>query len=340
MHGGQTTTIYLLTDGPDDLLSRRQRRGRVNLACEGDEVASFTVAGMRNGRIAVHVHIPNTVPSGRRAGIVATLEVEPATFLTDSRELRIVPPPPPYVGTEPPSQFDFARSTSLLVEVGRKASAEIHTDARNDILDRPVDPAWTQAACDVPGVYVAIRGPRDGVASAEIHAGSGAVPETEGTVTVNLNLRDGTTLSTARPFKIVPARERRPRSGVQTIQVPAYEVFRVWRSAPEDSPEALTWSRLPGLWNEERVGHWEMNRDQLYLYVNMDERQFQAERLRLNRRFDESRAQRLADRHVAYLAFHMFQLYEQSRRETHIESNRNLATLRTTKKEPLAIPTP
>ncbi|MCY4447675.1 MAG: hypothetical protein OXE02_02360 [Chloroflexi bacterium] len=280
MHTGQTTTVDLLTDGPDDLLSRRQRRGRINLACDGDEVASFAVAGMRNGRIAVHVHIPSTVPSGRRARIVATLEVEPATFLTDSRELRIVPPPPPYIGTEPPTRFDFARSTPLSVEVGRKASAEIHTDARNDILDRPVNPASIQAVCHTSGVYVAIRGPRDGMASAEIHAGSGALPGTEGTVTVDLSLGDGTTLSTSRPFMIVPARERRPRSGVRIIQVPAYHVHRVWRVAPEDTPESLTWAGLPGLWNEERVGHWEMNRDQLDLFVNMDEGQFQSERLR------------------------------------------------------------
>ncbi len=248
MYSGQTSTIYLMTDGPDNLLSRNQRRGRINLACEGDQVASFVVAGVRNGRIAVHVHIPNTVPSGRRARIAATLEVEPATYLTDSRNLRVVPPPPPYTGIEPPTLFAFARSAPLLVEGAGRASAEIHTDARNDILDRPINPASIQAVCDIPGVYVAVRGPRDGVASVEVHAGSGGISETEGTVTATLSFEDGTTFTDSRPCKIIPARERRPRSGVRTIQIPAYQVIRVWRVVPEDSPEALTWTDLSGLW--------------------------------------------------------------------------------------------
>ena len=312
MHSGQATTIYLLTDGPDNLLSRRQRGGRINLACEGDEVASFGVGSMQNGRIAVHVYTPTTVPSGRRARIVATLQVDPATFLTDSRDLRIVPQPPPYVGTEPPTGFDFASNKPLPIELGRRSRAEIHTDARNDILDRPINPATVQVACDIPGVYLAIRGPKDGVATTELHAGSGAILGTEGMVTAILTFEDGTTFTTSRPCEIVPVREHEPRSGVRPIQVPAYQIIRVWRVAPDSEPDAWTWTAFSNPWNAERVGRWEMNGDELHLYVNMDEHQFLTERSRLIHRFGDSHAARLTDRHVAYLAFHLFQLHEQN----------------------------
>lgn len=320
IRSGETTTIYLLTDGPDDLFSRRQRRGRINVTCEGEEIASFSIAEMQRGRVPVHVRVPGTVPSGRRARMIATLEVEPATYLTDARDLRVVPPPPPYVGAEPPTRFEFTRNTPWTIEAGRRASAEILTDARNDILDRIVNPASIQASCDIPGVFVAVRGPRDGVANAEAHAAPETEPDAEGVISVTLSFEDGTTFTTARPCKTTPAREREPRPGVQTTPIPAYQIVRVRRVAPENAPEAWTWTAFPNPWTDERVGKWEMNGDELFLYVNMDERQFRTERSRLNRRFGDDYAQRLADRHVAYLAFHLFQLHEQSEaRNTHQE---------------------
>ena len=311
IHRGETKTIYLLTDGPDNLLSRRKKSGQISLSCEGEEIASFTVAGMNKGRIALHVHIPNTVPSGCSTRINATLRVEPWTYLTTSRELRVVPPPPPYIGIDPPTQFEFATGTPLVIESERNASAEIHTDATNEVLERAVNPASIHTDCDISGVFVTVRGPRDGKARAEVHAGPEAAPETEGHISVILSLEDGTTFTTSRPCKIISAKEHKPRSGVQKTSIPSYEIVRVWRTAPENEPKALTWTDLSTSWNEDRVGNWEMNGDELHLYVNMDERQFLKERLRLNRGFDEGYAQMLADRHVAYLAFHLFQLHEQ-----------------------------
>ena len=86
IQSGLATTVYLLTDGPDDLLRRRQRRGQLNVVCDGDEIASFDIAEMQMGRVPVHVQVPGTMPSGRRARMIATLEVEPATYLTDTHD--------------------------------------------------------------------------------------------------------------------------------------------------------------------------------------------------------------------------------------------------------------
>lgn len=311
MQSGETKTIQLLTDGPDNLLRRQKKRGQISLFCEGEEIASLKVAGMQGGRISLQVHVPNTVLPGRRTRIAATLEVKPATYLTAFRDLRVVPPPPPYVGTEPPTHFEFAKNAQLDIESGRRASAEIRTDARNDILDRAVNPASINAECDVPGVTVAVRGPRDGKVRAEAHAGGETAPEAEGLITAYLEFEDGTSFTTSRPCKIVPTKSRKPRSGAKKTPIPAYQVVRVWRTAPENEPEAVTWATLSTSWDEDRVGKWELNGDELYLYVNMDESQFRKERSRLNRRSNEAYAQRLADRHVAYLAFHLFQLHEQ-----------------------------
>lgn len=312
VQSGESTMVYLLTDGADDLLSRRQRRGRLSVASGGEEIASFTVADIHGGRLPVHVRVPSSIPSGRRAPMVATLEVEPSTYLTDSRELRVVPPQPPYVGEEPLTRFEFTRASPITVEIGRRASGEISTNARNDILDRTFNHAIIRANCDIPGVSVAVRGPKDGVAHAEVYAASDLEPDLEGIINVTLDFEDGTAVSTSRPCKIVPTRQHEPRPGNQTAPIPAYQIIRVWRTVPENQSEGVTWDEFPTRWNEDKIGIWEMNGDELYLYVNMDERQFRTERSRLTRRYDDNHTQRLTDRYVAYLAFHLFQLHEQS----------------------------
>lgn len=121
MVSGQQTTIYLITDGPDDLLTRRRKRGDLQLMIEGDDVGRFNIGDIQGGRIPVHVSIPDSANSGQGGRIVASLEMQPATFLTDSREIRIVPQPPPYVGLEPPTKFEFAKDTTMNIELGRRA---------------------------------------------------------------------------------------------------------------------------------------------------------------------------------------------------------------------------
>ncbi len=315
LRSGEAKTIYLITDGPDDVLSRSRRRARIDIACESETVANFSIGGMKDGRIPVYVRVPTDAVSGRRQRIDARLELEPATYLTDSREVRVVPPPEPYSGNDPPTRFQFARSNAMKVEAGDGASAEIHTDATNDVLFRAVSPASLEATCDIPGIRVAFRGPRDGIARAEVNASNDAVPGVEGIVTVTLSFEDGTFFTTERPCRVVEARERSPHSGDQRDPVPAYHVLKVWRDAPDNQSEALTWERFPNAWDDKRVGSWEMNGEELHLFVNMDERQFREERNRQGRgTLGTSYTDRLTDRHVAYLAFHLFQLHFQSQR--------------------------
>jgi len=312
---GEHTAFYLITDGPDNLLSRQNRRGNLNIAIEGDNVVSFHFNGndLRNGRIPIHVVVPNSATSGQGGRIIASLEIAPDTLLTAARDMRVVLPPPPYVGIDPPTKFEFARNTTMAVESGRRSAAEIHTDARNDLIIRAVHPAHVSGFVDIANVFVSIRGPRDGVARLEVNAGSDSTIGDEGHITARLVLDEGTTFETTRPVNIIAAQPHPPGSGTQSASVPAYQLKRVWQRLPEGNTDDITWDQL-GNYHADKVGHWEPNGEELWLYINMDEQQFQSERLKWGRRFGEGTADRLVDRYVAYIAFHLFQLYDCSQR--------------------------
>jgi hypothetical protein len=283
---------------------------------EGDNVANFyfNENDMRNGRIPIHVVVPGAVGSGHGGRIVASLEIAPNTLLTDAREMKIVPPPQPYLGIDPPTKFEFAKNTIMIVELGGRSVTEIHTDARNDLITRAVHPAQIQGFTDIPNVFISVRGPRDGVTHLEVNALTDATVGAEGLITARLTLFDGTTFTITRPIKLIAPQTHTPSPGTQVAPVPAYQLKRVWQRVPEDATDGISWNEVS--YNADRVGDWEPNSDELWLYVNMDERQFQSERLRWGRRLGESTSERLVDRYVAYLAFHLFQLYEHSQKAT------------------------
>jgi hypothetical protein len=257
--------------------------------------------------------------NGQGGRIAASLEIPPDTVLTTAREIRVVPPPPPYLGIDPPTQFEFARKTVMTAEVGRRSVAEIHTNARNDLITRAVHPAYMSGSADIVDMFVSIRGPRDGVAQLEVNAGSNAEVGAEGYITARLVLDDGTVLETTRQVKVIAAQSHPVSTGSQRASVPAYQLKRVWRQPPEGNTDDITWDNVSN-YHPGRIGHWEPNGDELWLYVNMDESQFQAERVRWGRRFGESASDRLTDRYVAYIAFHLFQLYDSSQKSLSADS--------------------
>jgi len=311
MIGGDQTTIFLITDGPDEILIRRRRRGSLSLAIEGDRVGSLYVGDMHNGKIPVRVIIPSESTSGQSGRIIASLKVGPHTLLSDTREIRIMPPPPPYVGAEPPTRLKFAKETNMRIEVGRKSVTQAHTDARNDLLTRAIGPASIQGFTDVPGVFISVRGPRDGVAHVEVSTDTNASVGAEGIIGVRLVLSDGTEFTTTRAITLIAFAPQTPSPGKEEAQNPAYKVLRVWQEVPEDATDSISWATKEN-YDNDKVGHYELNGDALWLYINMDERQFQLERLRWRKTFGEGTSQRLIDRYVAYLAFHLFQMYDHS----------------------------
>ena len=71
----------------DDLLNRARRRASIDVANQSEEVATFSTGDMKHGRIPVYVRVGEDVLSSRRQRIVASLALEPATYLTDSRDM-------------------------------------------------------------------------------------------------------------------------------------------------------------------------------------------------------------------------------------------------------------
>jgi hypothetical protein len=120
---GDHTIIYLITDGPDDLLYRQRRRGGLALTIEGNNIANLYANEnqVHGGRIPVHIAVPDSVKSGQVGKIVASLEMAPDILLTDVREIKIVPPPPPYIGIDPPTKFEFVKNTTMTVELERRS---------------------------------------------------------------------------------------------------------------------------------------------------------------------------------------------------------------------------
>ena len=320
---GDSSVVYLLTDAPDDFFTRERRPAQLRVEPEASDIASVSLGQMREGRIAINIRVPSTAQVGRITRLVATIDFPPSTFLTDAREMKVIAPPPPYRGVDPPTEFEFARTSLLNVEIGRKATAEINTNAPNDILTRVFEPAQLAPSCDVPGVFVSIRGPRDGVAQLNVKASPDAIAGSTGSITAVLALSDGARLATTRPCTLIAAKDKGQGEGSQRTPVPAYKLERVWRELPADMPRAVTWNRFETPYTADKVGHWEMNGDDLWLYINMNERQFETEQLRWGRQFGEGYATRLRDRYVAYMAFHLFQLYDLSQSSPQHSSNQD-----------------
>lgn len=310
---GELTTLYLLTDAPDDFFTREHRPGQIRIDADVERLISASIGPSQQGRIAVTIRAPSTSPVGQTTRATATLDFPPSTFLTDSREIKIASPPPPYQGVDPPTKFEFSRSSTLKVELGKKSTAEVSTNARNDILTRAYQPAEVRAVSSVSGVYVTIRGPRNGSAHVEVTAAPDAIAGATGPVTAELALADGSVMTTSRQCTLESSHARNEGTGSQRTPIPAYRLERVWREPPSDLPDAPTWNSFATPYTEEKVGHWEMNGEELWLYLNMNERKFEAEQVRWARQFGENYSTRLRDRYIAYLAFHIFQLHDRGR---------------------------
>ncbi len=320
IESGKSTTFFLQTDGPDDLLGRRRRSAQIK--CEGDGTSAFSVGDITHGRVAVRMDVPSSVQPGHRERLVATLDLPPSTYLSDTRQMRVVPPAKPFVGTDPPTVFQFARDSEMSLVIGGKSTADIKTDAPNDILDRPVGAAIVEAECDIPGTHIAFAGPNNGILGVQVHSSSETSIDSQGVLTVTLKLPNGDSFDTSRPCRTAAPNENGGRRGEKKPPVPAYQVIPVWKSAPPDDPDAVTWSSFTNPWDEAKIGSWEKNGEELHLFVNIDESQFSKEKIRLRKgRLGPAHVDRQTNRYQAYVAFHLFQLHDQPESQNRASSS-------------------
>ena len=306
---GGRSTIDIVTDAPNNLLTRRRHRARLGLRVDGDDVVSLRSTDLRDGRLGVTVTAATDARSGATCTIVATLEGDGGLYFKTSRKSVIQSPPPPYIGNDPPTTLRISsRGGVVQFRQGSDTRVAVETDCQDDALTRPSDPAVFTVDCEVPGVHMtARRGPRRGVIEAVFRIDDDA-PLVEGDskhLSATLTLTDGTqmtdTLTVLVTQRQVPGAA--PRGSAETT-VPNYALIDVWREQPEDQPEATVWEDVG--WDGSNVGKYEVSNDKLLLFINMDHTPLSAERRRRLRKSGERKARRVETSYQAYIGHHMY----------------------------------
>ena len=326
---GKTSVVDIRTDGPDDIFTRTRRRARLTLEPLGDQVVTLQAGSLHNGRMGVTVAASEDVQPGAGCQLRAVLEMDGGVYFATQRPLQITPPPPPYIGQDPPTKLAIAtRAGVVRLRRGATSRVTVETDCRDDLLSRPSAAARFEIEVTIPAVRLeARRGPHRGVLEAFLHTPpseilpSGDAPQE--TITACLTLADGTILEDTRPCLVVDPPPANPGDGTKKRPQANYRIIEVWRNNPIDQPDAMTWDDVDVTWDETHVGKYDLTRDDngndlLLLYLNMDNQDLRQERERCLRRQGEVATRRLEVHYKAYIGYH---LWLQSQEESGIDED-------------------
>jgi hypothetical protein len=131
-------------------------------------------------------------------------------------------------------------------------------------------------------------------------------------------MADGMVLEDSKPCIVVSP----PTPGRQQGQAPEhrsnYKLIDVWRQPPLDRPDSKIWDDLG--WDESYVGKHELvpdpaneDKELLLLYVNMDNGELSKTKERYVRRLGEPATRRLEIHYKAYIGYHLWLHFEQTR---------------------------
>ena len=320
LQAGERRVVDIITDGPNDMLTRKKRKGRLTLEAVGDQVVALRSGSLHDGRMGVTITASEDGSTGAACQIRAVLEMDGGVFFVTQRPLQIVPPPPPYVGQEPPTTLAImARRNRVRLRRGVTSQVTVETDCRDDLLSRPTDTAIFEVSTTLPGVLMtARRGPHRGLIEAFLHTSDSVQPSGDGsqdTITARLTLSDGSVLEDTKPCVVVEPPPPNQERGTKKRPQANYKIIEVWREPPADQPNAMTWDELD--WDKTAVGKYDLTRDQeandlLLLYVNMDNGDLRRERERRLRSAGEGSTRRLDVRYKAYIGHHLW-LHSQQR---------------------------
>jgi hypothetical protein len=319
---GRQRVIDIVTDGPDDLLTRRRHRGRLTLEAVGGQFVTMRAGQLHEGRMGVTITVSADATIGARCQIRCALEMEGGVYFPPSqRPCEVAPPPPPYVGIEPPSKLEIvaAKGRSVRLRQGRLSRVLVRSDCRDDLLSRAQNPGRFAMNCSVSGcVMEARRGPHRGEIEAYLQVPERVTAETTGNLTARLIMADGMVLEDSKPCIVVSP----PTPGRQQGQAPEhrsnYKLIDVWRQPPLDRPDSKIWDDLG--WDESYVGKHELvpdpaneDKELLLLYVNMDNGELSKTKERYVRRLGEPATRRLEIHYKAYIGYHLWLHFEQTR---------------------------
>lgn len=324
IQAGEGRVIDIITDGPDDMFTRRNRRASLTLEVIGEQIVTMRYGLLHSGRMSVTVTSASNARIGATCQLRAVLEMNGGVYFATHRPCQIVSPRPPYLGQEPPTKLAIvARGNLVRLKRGATTRVAIETDARDDLLSRKNDPAHLELNCAIPDILtVARRGPRRGLIEVFLDTPSHVLSNGKsphGSITARLHLADGTVLEDTKPCTIVEPPPEGVETGTKKRREANYKIIEVWRAAAPERPNAITWDRWG--WNETYVGKYEITHDQegndlLLLYINMDNEDLRHERERRLRSSGESAANRLDIRYKAYIGYHLWLCSQQKPQST------------------------
>jgi hypothetical protein len=232
---GVPTRLDLVTDGADRALRPARVRKMVNSS--SSLVRPQLVSG-QDGRWRVDISVDPAAPIGLQADLDAIMTIEGVWTLstTQHAQLRVVPPPPPYVGIHPPTVFRIRNSEgNVLIRPGR-SSFTIETDASDDLFDH--------STLDIVGPsdvnIVGYGSPRRGDIRVSVSVDEGLEPQNLGLVTATLNIDGSENLTDSANVRVVEKPSTGTASGPR--QVPEYNIVDV-RQMPQTETE-LTWDQM------------------------------------------------------------------------------------------------
>ena len=311
---GDRRVVDVVTNGPNDMLTRKQRKGRMTLETLGNPDIALRGGLLHNGRMAITVTASGDGKVGAGGDLRAVLEIDGGIYFASQRPVQVVPPPPPYSGQEPLTKFTIvARGNVVRLRRGKVTQVTIETDCRDDLLSRPSGSAHFEVHTTIPGVLLtARRGPHRGEIEAFMQTPNGVQPnpeETQSTITARLALPDGSVIEDTKQCVVVEppppqqtdGKKKRPRSN--------YSIIEVWRDPPAEQPTARTWDDEN--WDQTDVGKYALTQDSegydlLLLYVNMDNEDLTKERGRRLASSGEGATRRLDIRYQAYVGHHLW----------------------------------
>ncbi len=285
----------------------------------GDQFMTMRARRLHEGRMSVTLTGDEDAVTGSRCQLHCVLEMDGGVYFPPSQRIcEVVPPPPPYEGTEPPAKLEIvvAKGGTVRLREGSASRVLVRSDCRDDLLSRAEDPGKFEMNCSISGCSMeARRGPHRGELEAYLRVPESMVTETPGSLTARLVLADGTVLQDSKPCVVVAPPPSSHERGKAQERRSNYKIIDVWRQPPADRPGAKTWDDLD--WDETHVGKYELvpdpvdeDKELLLLYVNMDNQELSKERQRCLRRLGEVATRRLETRYKAYIVYHLWLHFE------------------------------
>lgn len=308
--------IDIRTNGPDNMFSRKHRRARHNLEIvPNDQNIAVSTGSLHKGRLNVIVKAGEAVGIGSIYTLTAQLEIEGGVYVLPptERKCKVVAPPPPYVGKDPPTEFQIVTKGNMLkLKQGRVTRVPVRTNCPDDLLFRPYQPAKFQEYCSIKGVRLeAIGGLTRGEIELRYEVPQNIPIGTEGNLEVALILGDGTKLQDSKPCIIVEAPLTGHREGQKQVVESNFKFIEVWKNPPSEvSDNFKTWDQLG--WDETKVGDYENNKqngEEAFVFlINMEFSDYAKERDRFYKRLAASTMNRLKHKYKAYISYYLWQL--------------------------------